>query len=189
MDVKTLCLGILTFGDATGYEIKKAFQQRFSLVFDAGFGSIYPALTKLTEENMVACRAESQNNRPDKKIYSITDEGKLAFLQELKKLPAADKFRSEALATLMFSSLLQPRHVSDVVDGLIQMYDENITKLSDSCDIKQSLSEQFLCGYGVAVRKAAITYLQENRHLIEADSLMATVGDQPRLKIMNEVTR
>ncbi|MBL4665746.1 MAG: PadR family transcriptional regulator [Sneathiella sp.] len=172
MDVRTLCLGILTFGDATGYEIKKAFQDRLSMLYDAGYGSIYPALNKLTSEGLVSCRTQSQSKRPDKKIYSITLDGRIAFLKEMEGKPAPDKFKSETLATLMFAHLLPANHVSKVIDNLIQSYEANIEILSGECDMKQALSEKFLCGYGIAVKKAAIQYMQDNRHLIEAEALL-----------------
>ena len=137
MDIRTLCLGVLTMGDASGYEIKKTFEERLGLMFHASYGSIYPALNKLTEEGLVSCRAFAQEKRPDKKIYSITSSGRYTFLDEIMKKPAADRFRSEFLVTLMFA-------------------------------------HQFLCGYGRAVYQAEIDYLQENRHLLEADALMGT---------------
>ena len=56
MDVRTLCLGILSLGDATGYEIKKLVAEgSFSFFSEASYGSIYPALTKLTDEGLVSC--------------------------------------------------------------------------------------------------------------------------------------
>lgn len=76
MDVRTMCLGMLAFGDASGYEIKKEFEQGPSRQFlDASFGSIYPALTKMTEQGLLACRTEPQEKRPDKKVYSLTGAG------------------------------------------------------------------------------------------------------------------
>ena len=45
MDVKTVCLGMLTDGPASGYDLKKQFESTFSHFFAAGYGSIYPALS------------------------------------------------------------------------------------------------------------------------------------------------
>ena len=51
MDAKTLCLGALSRGDASGYEIKKAFEEGpLSHIHEASFGAIYPALTRLDEQ-------------------------------------------------------------------------------------------------------------------------------------------
>ena len=64
MDVRTICLGILTRGDATGYEIKKLFEDDgYQHFVEASFGSIYPALNRLTEEGYVSVREESQEKQ------------------------------------------------------------------------------------------------------------------------------
>ena len=53
MNVRTLCLGVLSFGEATGYEIKKEIEEGpFSHFIEASFGSIYPALTQLLGEGL-----------------------------------------------------------------------------------------------------------------------------------------
>ena len=50
MDARTLCLGALELGDASGYEIKKLYEEGdLSHFYAVGFGSIYPALTRLVE--------------------------------------------------------------------------------------------------------------------------------------------
>lgn len=73
-NVTTPCIGALFFGKATGYEINKMFVEGpFARFLDAGYGSIYPALTRLTEEGKVTCEAAPQDGRPDKKIHSLTE--------------------------------------------------------------------------------------------------------------------
>lgn len=44
MDVKTLYLGVLSIGDASGYVIKNIIEGASSHVDAHGFGSIYPVL-------------------------------------------------------------------------------------------------------------------------------------------------
>ena len=83
MDVKTLCLGVLTEGDKTGYEIKRCFENGFSHFFGAGFGSIYPALAELSRQGLVTCRSVEQDKRPDKKVYSLTACGHRLLLDQL----------------------------------------------------------------------------------------------------------
>ena len=65
MDVRTLCLGVLSLGDASGYEIKKRLESTFNHFYDASFGSIYPALNQLQKEGLVRCEPEAQTNRQD----------------------------------------------------------------------------------------------------------------------------
>ena len=117
MDSKTLCLGALILGDASGYEIKKLFEQGpFSYFHHTSYGSIYPALGKLTHEGLVTCDEHEQDGRPDKKVYSLTDAGRAAFKKALAKIPAPDKIRSESMYMLFFANQLDPDHVREVYD-------------------------------------------------------------------------
>ena len=75
MDVKTVCLGMLTEGPASGYDLKKEFESTFSHFFAAGYGSIYPALSALSESGLVDCEEIPQEGKPDRKVYRITDKG------------------------------------------------------------------------------------------------------------------
>ena len=93
MDVKTLCLGVLTFGDMTGYDIKKHFEEAFSHFFSAGYGSIYPALGELMRAGQVECRDVVQEHRPAKKVYRITPQGRDTLVAALGVTPPRHKVR------------------------------------------------------------------------------------------------
>jgi DNA-binding PadR family transcriptional regulator len=108
MDVRTICLGILTRGDATGYEIKKLFDDDgYQHFVEASFGSIYPALNRLTDEGYVSVREESQEKRPDRKVYSITPAGRNWFIASLLKPLPEDRHRSPFVFAI-FCDLLPP---------------------------------------------------------------------------------
>ena len=168
MEVKTLCLGVLTLGDASGYEIKKAFED--SPVGDftgASYGSIYPALTKLTEEGLVTCEAQSQEGRPDKKVYSITPAGKQNFIEAMSTSPSEDKYRSEFAFMMLFADLMSPEQVSRLIDLQILRYRQKQSEDRVRLIKPESKAAEFLEGYGQAVFEAAIQYLENNRHLVE----------------------
>lgn len=175
MDVRTLCLGILSLGDASGYEIKKKLENGFSHFYDASYGSIYPALNKLQQESLVSCAYESQNNRPDKKVYSLTIDGRLALVRELSATPGKDRVRSEFLVTLLFSDLLDVAHIANIMDAKISEYENCIDGIAKRVDETTDPSARFVNGYGLAVYGAALKFLQENRHLVEGEALMAQV--------------
>ena len=109
MNVKSLCLAILSMRDASGYEIKKFFEGPFSHVYEASFGSIYPSLQKLTDDGLVTCEAFSQEKRPDKKVYSLTPLGRASLFDELSFVPGPDRVRSDFLILMMFAHLPLPR--------------------------------------------------------------------------------
>lgn len=171
MDVRTLCLGILALGDASGYEIKKMVAEgSFSFFSEASYGSIYPALTKLTDEGFVTCRAMSQNKRPDKKVYSLTEKGQRALTDQLRKAPGPDKNRSEFLAALLFAEAVSPDRVSDLVNERIEDHDTRIRSLEALLADDMSPASRFVLEYGVAMQKAALTYLRDHQ-----DDLLAQI--------------
>ena len=87
MDVKTLCLAVLSRRDATGYEIRKQFAKGpFAHFQKASLGAIYPALTRAAEEGLVTVTEEAQDGRPDKKVYSLTEAGKAALRRACVRL-------------------------------------------------------------------------------------------------------
>jgi len=169
MDAKTLCLGMLTQGEASGYEIRKAFEDGpFHHFFDVGYGSIYPALGRLDEAGLVSCRAEAQDKRPDKKVYSITPEGQRAFVEALMEPPAPDKLRSEFLFLLFFADLLPAHHVEHVVEGRLAEIRGALDRMESCAGEDMGPSHDFVHGYGLAIYHAVATYLEENRHLLTA---------------------
>ena len=168
MNVRSLCLGILWFDDATGYEINKlAAEGGFSHFIEASYGSIYPALNKLTEEGLVTWREETQPGKPARKVYSITEEGRAAHLQSLYEGPKPDIFKSEFLFLCLYSNFLDGGFMRRITDAQIAQIEEGLERLHDAsakCDHPESC---FAIGYGKALHEAALGYLKENRNLIE----------------------
>lgn len=164
MNVKTLCLGILNFGEATGYEIRKmSLEGRFSHFIDASYGAIYPALLHLTEEGLVSCREEHQSGKPDRKVYSITEKGRAALLEALHETPPPDKYRSEFLFIMSCAGLLDRNHIAKMVDDRIALHDEMIARLNEAMECCNAPASRFVIGYGLAVYSAARRYLADER--------------------------
>ena len=86
MNVRTLCLVILAFDEASGYEIKKAVEDgMFSHFIEASYGSIYPALTQMLADGLVSVREQVQEGKPLKKAYTITEAGLKALKNSLQE--------------------------------------------------------------------------------------------------------
>lgn len=164
MDVKTLCLGLLCRGDATGYEIKKSFEEGpFSHFHQASFGAIYPALTALSENGLVVCTEMAQERRPAKKVYAITERGQQALVDALLAPPALDKVRSDFLYIMFFAQLLPPTHLAGLIDQRIDWYKQCLARM-ESCDVTTlPAGERFVHGMGLTIYRAAVDYLITHR--------------------------
>lgn len=171
MDIRTLCLGILALGDATGYEIKKMVAEgSFSFFSEASYGSIYPALTKLTDEGLITCRQETQSNRPDKKVYSLTDDGRRTLEDALARDPKPDKNRSEFLAALLFAEAVAPQRIENLLADRIAHHKTQIEDLQAMRKQEESVVAQFVLDYGIAVQQAAFDFLDRNQARLKTDS-------------------
>ena len=81
MNVKTQCSGTLTMGAATGYEIRKTFEKGpFAAFYDAGYGSNYPALWCLLNEDLATVEEEVQLGKLAKKSLKL-DTGSSSAIQ------------------------------------------------------------------------------------------------------------
>ena len=76
-------LGFLMQGQKHGYEIHRHFSSRLAPVWYAGMSHIYALLKRLEETGQVTSEMEIQENRPPKRIYSITQSGQEEFLRWL----------------------------------------------------------------------------------------------------------
>jgi len=168
MDVRTICLGLLTSADRSGYEIKKLLEEGpLGHFVDASFGSIYPALTRMTEDGLVEFRTEEQDGRPDKKTYSITPKGREEFRTTLEGAVAPDRYRSDFMFVLMFADELSPERVRAIVDERLAYYEDKITHIRNELGNDAPPGPCFVAGHAIAIFEAAKTYLEQNRHLLE----------------------
>jgi DNA-binding PadR family transcriptional regulator len=167
MDVRTICLGILTRGEATGYEIRKLFEDGgYQHFVEASFGSIYPALNQLTQDGLVHVRSEAQEKRPDRKVYSITPAGRSQFLASLMKPLPEDRHRSPFVFAMLFSHLLPPERVSEMLNGYIRQSEEKLAQLERTT--ADTAGERFATEFGKAIYTAMIAFLQNHRADFEA---------------------
>jgi PadR family transcriptional regulator AphA len=169
MDVKTLCLGVLSERPMSGYEIKKHFEQAFQHFFLAGFGSIYPALAELARDGLVSVESVEQDKRPDKKVYRITARGWDALTEQLLAARPQHRVRSEFLVLMYFAHLLPAERVAAILDEMIDHWEFLLPHL-EVCQAEAGADgrpiapgQRFAAGYGRRVLGAAAAYVKEHK--------------------------
>ena len=176
MDVKTVCLGMLTDGPASGYDMKKCFESSFGHFFPAGYGSIYPALATLARNGLVEFENVEQDGKPDRKVYSITNKGRAALMEGLADPTASHKVRSEFLATLWFAHLMDEKQINRLIDNkLVEI--EAFLKLIDSfpecgCDTVPK-GARFVAGFGRHMATQFREYIEGHRAMLVDDEVAA----------------
>ena len=171
MDVKTLCLGLLSLDEACGYDLKKNFESLFKHFFAAGYGSIYPALADLSEAGLVDCREIPQNGRPIRKVYEITEAGRKHFRNTLDKETPSHKLRSDFLVMMYFADQLDANRLQLLLDDRISEFHDataHIEHITAPRSTETPAGVRFVAGFGKAVAQAAASYIEENRHMLES---------------------
>jgi len=166
IDVKTVCLGILSLGDASGYDLKKRFESTFGHFFQAGYGSIYPALAQLADTDLVSCCEVLEEGKPAKKLYRITDSGRRELVKTLESTTPTHKIRSEFLAVLYFAELLGPAQLDRIINHRVsEMQDvlRLLDELKHDSAADQGPGPRFVRGFGETILRAALEYIETNR--------------------------
>ena len=98
---KYAILGILTIKPMSGYEIKKMIDSSIAHFWNESFGQLYPALSKMAEEELISVTSENVGSKP-KNIYSITEKG-ITILREWLALSSdTEQVRLESLLKIFF---------------------------------------------------------------------------------------
>lgn len=129
-------LGILSMGPHTGYDIKQHMEQSTSYFWNENYGQIYPSLAELLDQEDIAVEIIRQKGKPDKKLYSITDQGKQTLSdwlsQPMDHLVALKK--NELLLRVFFGSNSSP-------EIIIKHIQEHRSKLKESLHVFEKLEE------------------------------------------------
>jgi DNA-binding PadR family transcriptional regulator len=118
MPVKHALLGLLARGPLHGYELKTAFEAELVPRSSLNFGQVYTSLERLQKEGLVAHEVVTQEERPDKKVFRLTESGALELRCWLGRasLPGLD-LRNETFLKLAVARRLpdgEPLQVLDV---------------------------------------------------------------------------
>lgn len=179
VNIRTLCLGLLSRGEATGYEIRKQFEGPLGYIHEPSFGSIYPALTRLTREGLVSFTVQAQEKRPDKKIYRITPKGRAHLREQLQEsVPGPDRLHSDFLLTMLFRDLLSEEFARMAVDERIRIYREIAESIERGHEeAPHDAGLEFVQGCGLAMCRAAIDFLEDYKAGLEAGRQQVAAGE------------
>ncbi|MUG96037.1 PadR family transcriptional regulator [Scytonema sp. UIC 10036] len=107
MSLAHAIMGLLQQEEMTGYDLKTScFDRTIAHLWQADQAQIYRTLDKLEERGWINCRVEIQRDRPNRKVYRLTEAGKAEltrWLQEPQPLPTV---RDILLIQMFFAAQL-----------------------------------------------------------------------------------
>jgi len=95
-------LGMLSWGEHSGYELKKIAEAGVGYLWTAAKSHVYAVLPRLVRDGYASSRRVTQASRPDKRLYRITKKGTAAFREWLEEPVEERGARSSFLLKLFF---------------------------------------------------------------------------------------
>ena len=176
MNVRTLCLAMLTLGESTGYDIRKrAAEGAYRHFVEASFGSIYPALAKLEADGCVARREERLPGRPARKVYSITAKGEREFRDALTAPIQRDVFRSPFLMVALCAGQVEADELARAIDQQIENLREDLAEIEREVSESHGPGAAWVEGFAQHTINASLDYLARHR----GDLISLAASDEP----------
>jgi PadR family transcriptional regulator AphA len=140
MSLKYALLGLINYQPMSGYDLKTIFDHSINYFWTASTSQIYRDLAKLEGEGYMTSRLEPQRGRPDKRIYTITDAGRKAFVVWLNLFPSTLRcpIRYDFLVRVFFGSQIQSE---DLLYQLRRFIKEKQKELEDFHELNGQVQE------------------------------------------------
>jgi len=100
-----IAMGMVLDEALTGYDIKREIEAGVGNFYKASYGSLYPALKRLTDKGYLTRTEQLHGNRM-KKYYEATGLGKAAFLEWLSSPFESNSGTDSILARIYFFGVL-----------------------------------------------------------------------------------
>ncbi|SFC82567.1 DNA-binding transcriptional regulator, PadR family [Bacillus sp. 491mf] len=81
MSIRYALLRLLSKKEQTGYDLHHTFQEQLIYFWNSGHSQVYKELSKMENDGFVTFEYIYQEGSPNKKIYSLTKEGKKALIE------------------------------------------------------------------------------------------------------------
>ena len=118
MSLEYAILGALNYHPSSGYDLKKIFDSSVQHFWSADQSQIYRTLGRLTEQSYVEMNKIEQDDRPDRKVYSITDSGREELHRWLAGPPPYGETRSSLLIQVFFAGQLSNDEILAKFEGM-----------------------------------------------------------------------
>lgn len=117
MSLDYAILGFLNYHPYSGYDLKKIFDTSVQHFWPADQSQIYRTLNRLTKQGFAEMEKIPQEDRPDRKVYHITEAGRAELLQWLSGPPPMSTPRSAPLIQVFFAGQLKDDEILEKFEG------------------------------------------------------------------------
>ncbi len=182
MSLPHAILGFLNYAPMTGYDLKKAFDTSIRHFWPADQAQIYRTLKDLMHQGWVTVEVVPQADRPNRKVYHITEAGREELRRWLRTPTDPEDPRVPLLVKVFFAGGLTDEEAVALLEaymaGLrarLEAYAQIPQQAAPYAEAIRSPREVFFWAltldYGIRLTRAALEWAEEAIHNIR------TIGD------------
>lgn len=165
-------LGFLNYEPMSGYDLAKAFESSLQFFWHAQNSHIYLELKKMEKKGYICGKTVVQSDRPNKKIFSITETGKQEFMNWLAEGAGTEAihFKNSFLMKVFFGGNMTPVQSTDMLRKFkadceaylkkMEETPESIEKYGYDMETYQTIYWQFTVDYGYGFIKNCIEWAE-----------------------------
>jgi len=175
-------LGLLMPNKLTAYELHQIIKNNYQSICSHSIGNVQRALKKLHEKGFVKLN-EVMDGKVTKKIFEITQDGRVHFLKWLNNPLEITKAKNMEVGKLLLLGFLSPDKRVKMIEGQI---DELKTELEYLKAIESTIeAQQEELGQSMAELQDA--YIEKNKAYM--DELVESVGADDVLTLLADIRK
>lgn len=121
-------LGLLARGDRSGYDLAQGLKDPVGFFWHAQHSQIYPQLARLEAAGLIEHTRVEQSDRPDKKVYRLTETGEARLKAWLGAPVEVPKHRDELVLKAYSIWLADPSAAAQMMRAHAQVHAERLTE-------------------------------------------------------------
>ncbi|HEV2637687.1 MAG TPA: PadR family transcriptional regulator [Actinocrinis sp.] len=159
MTIKHALLGLLEAGPSHGYDLKRAFDERFGQDRPLHYGQVYATMARLLKGGLVVIDGIGAGEGPDRKRYAITEAGVTDVEDWLAQPEKPEPYLQNTLYTKVVLALLTGRSGQQVLDA---QRSEHLRMMRELTRRKTGgdLADQLICDHALFHLEADIRWLE-----------------------------
>ncbi|MDX6332020.1 MAG: hypothetical protein QOI83_4403 [Streptomycetaceae bacterium] len=159
MSIGHTLLGLLESGPRHGYDLKRAFDERFGHDRPLHYGQVYSTMARLLKHGLVEVESIEPGEGPERKRYAITEAGVTDVGQWLAQPEKPEPYLQSTLYTKVVLALLTHRSAADLLDS---QRSEHLRLMRELTRRKRDgdLTDQLICDHALFHLDADLCWLE-----------------------------
>jgi DNA-binding PadR family transcriptional regulator len=159
MSIGHTLLGLLESGPRHGYDLKRAYDERFGHDRPLHYGQVYATLSRLLKHGLIEETGVEQGGGPDRKRYAVTAEGVTDVDTWLSTPEKPEPYMQSTLYTKVVIALMSARDAQDVLDTQRHAHLRAMRELT-ARKSGGDLADQLICDHALFHLEADLRWLE-----------------------------